>query len=139
MKRIYISDLTTNQECKISGIVENIRDKRTMMFLVIKDISGKIQVTIDKVKNPEIADELTKLTLDSFLTVEGICVENKYVKLNGREILPNKVQIESIASHSLFREKKIAENVLRSINELTIVGLTCVQIKINLFLKYKLT
>ncbi|NLP34984.1 MAG: aspartate--tRNA(Asn) ligase [Clostridiales bacterium] len=98
MKRIYISDLTTNQECKISGIVENIRDKRTMMFLVIKDISGKIQVTIDKVKNPEIADELTKLTLDSFLTVEGICVENKYVKLNGREILPNKVQIESIAS-----------------------------------------
>lgn len=107
MKRMYIKDVKSNQNCKISGIVENIRNKKTMAFLVIRDITGKIQVTIEKEKMPEISDEVDKLTPDSFVTVEGICVANDFVKLGGKEILPASLRIESIAAPLPIQREEI--------------------------------
>ena len=46
MDRTYIADLKPDTTCKIQGYVENLRNKRTMAFLVIKDLSGKVQVTV---------------------------------------------------------------------------------------------
>ena len=48
MNRTYISDIIPGATCRISGFVENLRNKRTMAFLVIRDISGKLQVTLEK-------------------------------------------------------------------------------------------
>ena len=97
MDRTYIADLKPDTTCKIQGYVENLRNKRTMAFLVIKDLSGKVQVTVEKEKYPEIAAEIDKLTLDSVVTFEGPVIANEYVKLNGIEMLPTSIKIESIA------------------------------------------
>ena len=47
MERTYIKDITPGVR-KVSGFVENFRNKRTMAFIVIKDITGKLQVTVEK-------------------------------------------------------------------------------------------
>ena len=97
MNRTYISDITPGATCRISGFVENLRNKRTMAFLVIRDISGKLQVTLEKEKNPELAALVDQLTIHSVVSVEGPVVANEYVKLGGMEMLPEKLEIESIA------------------------------------------
>lgn len=97
MNRTYISDITPGATCRISGFVENLRNKRTMAFLVIRDISGKLQVTLEKEKNPELAALVDQLTIHSVVSVEGPVVANEYVKMGGMEMLPEKLEIESIA------------------------------------------
>ena len=96
MERTYIKDVVPGK-VRISGFCENIRNKKSMAFLVIRDITGKIQVTVEKAKLPEIAALVDELTLDSVVTIEGEAIASEYVKLGGIEILPTALRIESIA------------------------------------------
>ena len=96
MERTYIKDITPGVR-RISGFVENFRNKRTMAFIVVKDITGKIQVTIVKDEHPEMLEMLDSLTVQSVVTFEGEVVANEYVKMGGIEILPTSMKIESIA------------------------------------------
>ncbi len=97
MNRTYIADITPGASYRISGFVENLRNKRTMAFLVIRDITGKLQVTLEKEKYPELAALVDQLTIHSVVSVEGPAVANEYVKMGGMEMLPEKLEIESIA------------------------------------------
>ncbi len=97
MERTYIGDIVPGKSYKVQGFIENLRNKRTMAFIVIKDITGKLQVTVEKEKLPEIAALIDSLTIDSVITVEGEVVASEYVKLNGMEMLPTAMTAESIA------------------------------------------
>ena len=97
MERTYISKVTPGARCRIAGFVENLRNKRTMAFLVIKDITGKLQVTLEKEKFPELAAKVDQLTIHSVVSVEGEVVANEYVKMGGIEMLPDTLEIYSIA------------------------------------------
>ena len=83
MNRTYIKDLTEGQ-CKIKGMVETIRDKK-IMFLVIRDVTGSVQVTVEKDKCPDVYEQAKELTPHSFVTVEGQCVFSTYVR-NGQTL-----------------------------------------------------
>lgn len=96
MERTYIKDIKPGVH-KVCGFVENFRNKRTMAFIVIKDITGKLQVTIEKEKHPEFLEMLDKLTIHSVVTFEGEVVANDYVKLGGCEMLPDTMRVESYA------------------------------------------
>ena len=72
MKRVQIKDLKLNEVNKLAGFIENLRNKKTMCFIVLRDVSGKIQVTIEKEKHPEFNELLEKLTIDSVIEVEGL-------------------------------------------------------------------
>ncbi len=93
MKRTYIKDLTEGEHL-IKGYVETIRDKK-IMFLVIRDVTGFVQVTIEK-DNPTY-DEAQKLTPHSFVAITGKCVYSEYVRNGGKEIYPTAIEIMSIA------------------------------------------
>lgn len=105
MNRTRIADLKVGEINKVQGFVENIRDKKWMAFLVVRDISGKLQLTIEKEKHPELAEVVKSLTIDSVITVEGMVVENSYVKLGGIEMLPDTLTIESIAAPLPIEDK----------------------------------
>ena len=96
MERIYIKDVTPGV-CRVQGFVENFRNKRTMAFIVVKDITGKLQITIEKEKHPEFSEMLDKLTIHSVVTFEGEVVASEYVKMGGKEMYPDYMKIESIA------------------------------------------
>lgn len=95
MERTYIKNLGEG-ECVIKGYVEAIRDKK-IMFLIIRDVTGAIQVTIEKDACPEVYQEAKKLTLHSFVSVRGKCVFSEYVRNGGKEIYPTEIEIMSIA------------------------------------------
>ncbi len=97
MKRTYIKDVKVGEVNKVKGFIENIRDKKTMAFIVVRDITGKLQVTIEKEKYPEIAEEIAGVLPHSVITVEGPVVANEYVKMGGMEMLPEKLKVESRA------------------------------------------
>ena len=96
MERTYIKDVTPGVR-KISGFVENFRNKKNMAFIVVKDITGKLQVTVIKEEHPEFSEMLDRLTIHSVVTFEGEVVESEYVKLGGKEMYPSSMRIESIA------------------------------------------
>ena len=97
MKRTYISHVTPGERQRVQGFVENIRNKRTMAFLVVRDITGKLQITIEKEKHPGLVPAIDALTIDSVITVEGEVLANEYVKMGGIELLPDSLVVESLA------------------------------------------
>ena len=50
MKKIYFKNLSQylEQEITIEGFVDSIRTLQYVQFLVIRDTTGKVQVTIEK-------------------------------------------------------------------------------------------
>ena len=97
MERNLIAQVKIGETNRIQGFVENLRNKRTMAFLVIRDHTGRIQVTIEKEKHPDLAALVDQLTVESVVTCVGPVVENNYVKLGGVEMLPEAMEILSIA------------------------------------------
>ncbi|MBP3591805.1 MAG: aspartate--tRNA(Asn) ligase [Clostridia bacterium] len=96
MERTYIKDVVPGV-CRVSGFVENFRNKKTMAFIVVKDITGKLQVTVEKEKHSEMIEMLDKLTPQSVVTFEGEVVLSEYVKMGGKEMYPSSMKIESLA------------------------------------------
>ena len=96
MERTYIKDITPGVR-KICGFVENFRNKKNMAFIVVKDITGKLQVTVIKEEHPEMIEMLDKLTIHSVVTFEGEVVLSEYVKMGGKEMYPTSMKIESLA------------------------------------------
>ena len=68
-----------------------------MAFLVIRDHTGRIQLTIEKEKHPELAALVDQLTVESVITAVGPVVENSFVKMGGIEMLPEEMEILSVA------------------------------------------
>ena len=97
MERNLIAQVKIGETNRIQGFVENLRNKCTMAFLVIRDHTGRIQVTIEKEKHPDLAALVDQLTVESVVTCVGPVVENSYVKLGGVEMLPEAMEILSIA------------------------------------------
>ena len=112
MERTRVADIVPGTKVKISGFVENFRNKRTMAFIVVRDITGKIQVTVVKEEHPGMLADIDRITLDSVITVEGTAVANDYVKLGGIEIIPETLKIESVADALPIKEDSAIDSRL---------------------------
>ena len=110
MNRTYIKDVKEHlgESIKVQGFIENFRNARAMAFIVVKDITGKLQLTIEKEKLPQFNEILDQLTGDSVITVTGKVFENDYVKLGGLEMIPEEIVAESIADPIPIARKEIA-------------------------------
>ena len=97
MKRILINNLKENEISKISGWATTIRDTKYMIFIILKDRSGMIQVSIDKANNGDIVNKLEGVLANSVLSFTGKMVKSEYVKQGGKEFLPEDLEILSKA------------------------------------------
>lgn len=97
MKRVLIKDLPENTETKISGWIETIRNTKYMIFVMLKDRSGKIQVSIDKNTNSELGVKLEGILASSVVSFTGKMVKSEYVKQGGKEFLPQSLEVLSKA------------------------------------------
>ena len=97
MERVLINELKENESSKISGWADVIRDTKYMVFVILKDRSGSIQVSIDKEKDKEIVEKLSGILANSVLSFTGKRVKSEYVKQGGKEFLPEVVEVLSSA------------------------------------------
>ena len=97
MERVLINELKEYESSKISGWADVIRDTKYMVFVILKDRSGSIQVSIDKEKDKEIVEKLSGILANSVLSFTGKMVKSEYVKQGGKEFLPEVVEVLSSA------------------------------------------
>ena len=88
-----------DQEIVFSGYIDAIRDKKWVMFVILRDNTGKVQMTLEKSidANQEMIDLMLNTTVESTVKVKGRLVKNEAVKLGGVEIIPSKIEITSKA------------------------------------------
>lgn len=105
MNKIYVKDLKEhfNEEVEFQGFIENIRDLQYVQFVVLRDSTGKVQLTIEKSEeaNASMIELVKTLTLESTLKVTAKVVENPKVKLNGMELIPSKIEVTSKSAEEL--------------------------------------
>ena len=91
MERCLIKNIQIDKQNLLYGFVENIRNKKTMAFIVLRDVTGKIQVTVEKGKNEQLDNIVDQITLESVISVKGKALKNEYVKLGGIEVLAEEI------------------------------------------------
>ena len=112
MERTYIKDIVPEQEVKIQGFIEKIREPKSMIFLVLKDTTGRIQVTVDRAAQPDVEAQISGKLVGSVVTVYGTCHLSEYVKMGGKEFIPTKIVVESSAEAlPINNEAKIEERL----------------------------
>ena len=110
---IKINELNKHfdEEVVVSGFVDEIRNLKWVQFVVLRDETGKVQITIEKSEeaNKELVEIIDNLTVESTLKVTGKVMDSPKVKLNGMEIIPSKIEVTSVNQGELpFNYKDIS-------------------------------
>ncbi|MDD3341089.1 MAG: aspartate--tRNA(Asn) ligase [Bacilli bacterium] len=116
MNKIYAKNLNKHfgETIVFQGFVEKIRDLQYVQFLVLKDGTGKVQLTIEKNEETKALQEVVaNLTLESTVKVTGKLLESPSVKLNGMEIIPEEIIVTSTSLPELPFDNKSKDNSLR--------------------------
>ena len=98
MKNLYFKNLKKylGEQITIEGFVDNIRDLQYVQFLIVRDSTGKIQVTIEKNEvNEKLNEIVSSISIESTVKITGTLVENEKVKLNGMELIPAEIIVTS--------------------------------------------
>ena len=86
-----------NEEVEISGFVDEIRNLKWVQFVVLRDHTSKVQITIEKSEeaNKKLVEIVDNLTVESTLKVTGKVMDAPKVKMGGVEIIPSKIEVTS--------------------------------------------
>ncbi|MBN2696511.1 MAG: aspartate--tRNA(Asn) ligase [Bacilli bacterium] len=104
MKKIYFGDLEKliGKEIVLDGFVDKIRDLQYVQFVVLRDSSGKVQVTVEKNdQNKNINEKISTLTKESTVRFTGLLQANQNVKLRQMELVPTDLVVTSLSEEEL--------------------------------------
>ena len=91
-----------NSKVTINGFVDKIRNLQYVQFVIIRDTTGKVQVTIEKnEENKELVEIIDNLKEESTVKVTGTLLLNEKIKLNGMEIIPETIEVTSRCTEDL--------------------------------------
>lgn len=98
MNRLHIGNVKTalGQKVVVSGFVQTIRDQGNIKFLIIRDITGTIQVVVTK-GNKEAMAVVDGLSTESVVSVVGEAKEEKQAP-GGYEIFTESIEVLSKAA-----------------------------------------
>lgn len=97
MERTLIKNLEENKISEIRGMVSKVRDTKYMVFIMVKDASSFIQVSIDKNEQSDLTNEALKITTGSIVAFTGVMKYSEYVKNGGKEFIPTEINVISLA------------------------------------------
>lgn len=101
MQRTYIRDIKDNigKEVLINGFIQTIRDQGGIKFLIIRDITGIVQIVV--LKSEKQSFELIKeLSLESVVEITGLVKEEKQAP-GGFEVQVKNIKVLSVADPEL--------------------------------------
>ena len=104
-----------NEEVIVQGFVDNIRNLQYVQFVILKDDTGKVQITIEKEdeSNKDLVSIVDNLTLESTLKVKCVVKEAPKVKLGGVELIPSSIEVTSKSLNELPIDIKSKDASLR--------------------------
>ena len=104
MSKIKFSDLKNyfGQEIVLEGFVDRIRDLQYVQFVVLRDATGRVQVTLEKDGSmTELNEIVSNLTVESTVKITGKVLENEKVKMGGMEVIPSSIEVTSLSDMEL--------------------------------------
>lgn len=104
MKKIAFKDLENylGETIRIDGVVSRIRDLKYVQFMIVRDLSGEVQVTLEKnEENKKLNEVISSLSVESTVKIEGLLAKNEKVKLRHMEMLPTSIEVTSRSEDEL--------------------------------------
>ena len=97
MERTYISSLKDliGKKVRIRGRVDTLRDQGKIVFLILRDITGKVQTVSWSGGNIEVFNSVKSLTAESVVDISGLVKEAKQVS-TGYEVEIEEINIDSV-------------------------------------------
>ena len=115
MKRTHLTSHlgeSLNKEVILAGWVHDVRVLGGISFLLLRDMSGIVQVTAPKTKAPaEVLKEIAGLHQEDVLYVRGTVVASKIAK-KGIEVIPTEIEVVSRAETPLPLDPRGVQNTL---------------------------
>ena len=106
IRKIRVNELENyiGKEIVFSGFIDAIRDKKWVMFVILRDSVGNVQITIEKSdeNNKYLLDIMKDTTVESTVKVSCLVSKNDAVKLGGIELIPSDIEITSRADNLPF-------------------------------------
>ena len=100
-RKINVEELNNfiGEEIVFNGFIDAIRDKKWVMFVILRDATGKVQLTLEKSeeKNQSMIELFQGLSVDSTVKVTCTVSKNEAVKLGGIELIPSNIEVTSVA------------------------------------------
>lgn len=101
--KVYVNELNNyiDKEISFSGFIDTIRDKKWVMFVILRDSTGKVQMTLEKSDEnyKEMLEIMNSVSVESTVKVNCKVVSNEAVKLGGIELIPTSIEVTSLASN----------------------------------------
>jgi len=102
--RTYLVDISEKDDGKkliVAGWIYDDRDLGKVRFIILRDITGEIQITgIKKETKEEVFSQMTKIPRESVVIISGIVRKNNKAP-GGREINPETIEVLATAEHPL--------------------------------------
>jgi nondiscriminating aspartyl-tRNA synthetase len=100
MERTPIAELPQklDEQVRIRGWVNALRDQKRVQFIVVRDETGMAQVVLPKGEPPsELNERISALTPESAVTIVGTVKADERVNLSGLEIKLEDLEVDSLA------------------------------------------
>ena len=99
MERVLIKDAGNYIDKKITvcGWMETIRDQKKMKFVVLRDHTGKLQITNMK-GDDEKSKAISGCTIETCVEITGVVVNAPFVKLGQKELIVEDIKIKNTAA-----------------------------------------
>ena len=114
MERILISELSKyiNKEVRIRGRVDRVRDQGKIIFVIVRDRTGKVQAVASQDSKDSVFNTSKKLTTESIVDIHGLVKEAKQVSAGYElEILSIKVDSLSRTPLPIVIEQPYSKNI----------------------------
>jgi aspartyl-tRNA synthetase len=90
----YINEIKPNEKVRLAGHVYEMRDLGKLIFIILRDVSGLLQLVVNKKSVSEETFKTTKnLTKENFVVVEGSVVSNDKAPYLGKEVVVSKIDV----------------------------------------------
>ena len=102
MERTYISELNKyiGKQVRVRGRVDTLRDQGKILFLIVRDITGKVQTVTWDGGDREVFKTTKKLIPESVVDITGLVKEAKQVA-SGYEIEIQSIKVDSVSKSPL--------------------------------------
>ncbi len=114
MERTYISSLKEliGKKVRIRGRVDTLRDQGKIVFLILRDITGKVQTVSWSGGDIEVFNTVKSLTAESVVDITGLVKEAKQVA-TGYEVEIEEIKIDSVSKTLLpiVIEQEYSKNI----------------------------
>lgn len=103
MERTFIGDLRKHigEKVCVQGFMQTLRDQKKMQFIILRDLTGLVQIAFWKANDAELAEKISAIGTEAVLTIIGTVVDNPIVKLGGLEIQLESLEINGSAESPL--------------------------------------